>query len=104
MKTTLDYIWLSIFLLLTLSIAACKQRSPEQLDKLITELQSSDPKKRNAAALEISSYGEDGQRAVGPLIRLLNTDPNRGIKTSAAYALRSIGTKEAKGALDSFEK
>lgn len=85
-------------------MVACKQKSPQQLDKLITELQSPDPKKRNAAALEISGYGEDGKQAVGPLIRLLNTDPNRGIKTSAAYALRSINTKEAKAALDSFEK
>ena len=87
-----------------LCAVACKSKNPEQLEKLILKLESPDPKQRNAAALEIASYAYEGKKAVPSLIRLLNTEPNRGIKTSAAYALRSIGTKEATAALDSFEK
>jgi HEAT repeat protein len=104
-RTRLQQLFLLTLIFSKVSLfVACKNRSPEQLNRLIQELSSPDGKMRNAATFEIAGYRRDGEKAVGPLVRLLNTDPNRGIKTSAAYALRRIDTKEAKAALDSFEK
>lgn len=84
--------------------AGCEQRSPEKLHTLIAKLHSSDSKERNSAALAIAAYGEEAKEAVPELIKLLNTDKSRGIRTSAAYALRSIGTKEAVSALDHYKE
>lgn len=82
----------------------CKSRSPEQLRRLVSDLHSSDGAIRNQAALAIGEFGEDAKSAVPDLIRLLNTDKSRGIRTSAAFALRQIGTKEAISALDSYKE
>lgn len=83
---------------------ACTKKSPEELRLSIRELSSSDPKVRNRAALKIAAYGHSGVEAIPSLIRVLKTDPSKGIRSSAAYALRSIGSKEALEALDGYEK
>ena len=96
---------LTLFLILTFcGFLACRPQSPERLKELIHELESSDGKVRNAAALEIANYGESGKPAVPPLIHVLQHDQSRGIRTSAALALRKIGTKEAINALDNYKK
>ena len=90
-----------ISLLLFLLLAACGP-SKEELPGLIKELSHKDGRVRNQAALRIARMGSDGKPAVKPLIRLLKDD-SAGIRTSAAYALRNIGTKEAIKALDNYE-
>lgn len=93
-----------LFALLSGALVACSRKSPEKLRALINDLSSSDSGVRNQAALSIASYGEEGKDAVPALIKLLRTDKSRGIRTSAAFALRSIGTKEAITALDEYEE
>jgi len=95
---------LRILLLTLILLFACKARSNEELGVLIKNLSSPDGKVRNSAALEIASYGKDGAPAVPALIKLLTSDKSRGIRTSAAYALRSIGTEDAVKALDSYSE
>jgi len=95
---------LGLLLALSFSLTACERKSPERLQGLIQQLSSADGKERNTAALTIGSYGEAGKAAVPALIKLLQTDKSRGIRTSAAFALRSIGTKDAIAALDAYKE
>ncbi|MCB0343870.1 MAG: HEAT repeat domain-containing protein [Bdellovibrionales bacterium] len=82
--------------------SACSD--PEiEIPKLIKQLKSSDSSARNNAAMKLGSYGGDAQSAVRPLASLLN-DENGGVRSSAAFALRKIGTPEAKRALDNYKK
>lgn len=61
-------------------------------------LYSERAKDRNAGALSLARCGEDAQGAVGKLSQLLY-DPNPGVQSAAAYALREIDTKQAQAAL-----
>ena len=91
-------------LLLGLLLLGCESRSPEKLRILVAELRSSDPEERNAAALSIGRYGPDGKAAVPELVRVLTSDKSRGIRTSAAYALRQINTPEAIRAIEEYRE
>jgi HEAT repeat protein len=100
----LKYFWAVALALTLICAASCKNRSNDNLNELIKELSSSDKSVRNSAALEIAGYGKSGSPAVPALVKLLNTDSSRGIRTSAAYALRSIGTADAIKALDNYKE
>jgi HEAT repeat protein len=97
-------VFLNTVLAFVFAFGACRSKSPQRLQQLIVDLSAADPGTRNQAALEISRYGAEGKAAVPALVRLLNTDRNRGIRTSAAVALRAIGTKEAIAALDKYKE
>lgn len=90
--------------LLIFAASGCRSHSPEELKRLVGELKSRDGSVRNQAALALGEFGEDGREAVPDLIRVLQRDPSRGIRTSAAFALRKIGTKEAVDALDNYRE
>lgn len=83
---------------------ACLDRSESHLNHLVAQLDSPDASIRNSAILDIGRFGPSAKSAVPKLIIMLNSEASRGIRTSAAYALRSIGTKEAIQALDSYKK
>ena len=85
-------------------LAACQRKDSGELKQLIRDLSATDPKLRNKAALRLAAFGKEAEVAVPALIRILRTDPSKGIRSSAAYALRSIGTPEALAALESYEK
>ena len=91
-------------LLLLIFISSCRHNSEEKLESLVKALSSPDKGIRNSSALDIARFGKDGHKAVPGLIKLLNSDPSRGIRTSAAFALRSIDTPEAIKALDSYSE
>lgn len=86
------------------ALLSCTSPDPRKLDEEIKRLRSTDSKVRNQAALAIAGYGENGAKAVPALIQVLRNDPSRGIRTSAAFALRKIGTKEAVAALDGYSE
>lgn len=85
-----------LFLLFTIS---CKKPAEERVPELIAKLSHRETSERYHAALELANYGRDAQKAVPDLIRLLR-DPNGGVKSAAAYALRTIDTPEAQEALE----
>ena len=84
-------------------LVACGPPSEERMNELKEQLQSSNTRTRNRAALDLANYGRHAAPAIPQLKRLLN-DPNGGVQTSAAYALRQIGTPEADAALKSAPK
>ena len=90
-------------MLLGLTYLSCHTSAEKNLPPLIKKLQSADVETRNQAALALAPYGERAKPAVPGLIRLLG-DPNTGVRSSAAYALREIGTPEANTALDNYGK
>ncbi|MCB0322357.1 MAG: HEAT repeat domain-containing protein [Bdellovibrionales bacterium] len=73
------------------------------MPKLIKQLSAKDSSTRNKAAYALAGYGADAKPATRALIARLK-DPNMGVRSTAAYALRSIGTPEATKALDAYEK
>ena len=93
-----------IFLFFLLLLTSCFDKSESHLDELIIQLDSPGASARNSAILDIGRFGPYAQKAVPKLVLMLNSEKSRGIRTSAAYALRSIGTKEAIQALDSYKK
>ena len=95
---------LSIALSLALGFAAVSCANPEvEVPKLIKQLKNNDAHKRNRAAMELASFGSDAEPAVRALSALL-ADPNGGVRSSAAFALRKIGTPEAERALTLYKK
>ena len=89
----------SIFLMLF--PCACKESTKTAVPRLIEKLTAEEAHQRNEAALALAAYGEDAEPASKQLIRLLS-DKNYGVRSSAAFALRRIGTKEATAALDAY--
>lgn len=88
-----------IILVLLFVFTGCKDRSAE-VPGLIRQLNSSQAKVRNQAALSLGHIGSpDADRAAIYLIKLLY-DENVGVQSSAAYALRRIDTPEARAALE----
>lgn len=87
------------FILSSLLLAlGCSGDSAAELKRLKQDLRSADSRVRNQAALRAASLGKAGEPLVPDLIALLR-DPNGGIRSSAAYALREIDTPAAQGAL-----
>jgi len=83
--------------------ASCKSVSKEELPQLIRDLKSSESTVRNQAAMKLAGLEGDGAEAVPALIAALY-DPNGGVRSSAAFALRKIGTPAANKALDDYKK
>ncbi len=78
--------------------------NPEkEVPKLVKELSHRESHVRNKSALRLAGFGPEAKKAVPALIRLLR-DKNRGVQSSAAYALRAIGTKKALKAIEIREK
>ncbi len=82
--------------------SGCAAPDEREIPSLIKQLSNRDAAKRNQAALALAAYGPKAKPAVTRLIRLLD-DPNRGVQSGAAYALRQIGSQEASQALDEKE-
>ena len=91
------------FGILPLFVFGCLESAETGVPKLVEQLADKESKVRNRAALKLGDYGEDAAPAVVALSRLLG-DPNSGVRTSAAYSLRRIGTPEATKALDDYRK
>lgn len=88
------------FILLALLLSfGCSGDPVAEIKRLKQELRSSDSRTRNQAALQAAALGKQGEPLVPELIALLR-DPNGGIRSSAAYALRAIDTPSAKAALE----
>jgi HEAT repeat protein len=64
-----------------------------------SNLQSKLPGDRNDAALQLARCGSAANAAVPRLAQLLY-DENKGVQSSAAYALRKIDSAEARKALE----
>ena len=87
------------FILLSLLLSlGCSGDTAAELKQLKHELRSADGRIRNQAALRAASLGKKGEPLVPELVALLR-DPNGGIRSSAAYALRAIDTPAAQTAL-----
>lgn len=72
----------------------------KEVPQLEKKLFSMDAKERSGAALRLARIGSPhGTRTVPTLIRLLD-DPNAGVRSAAAYALREMDTPQARSALD----
>ena len=84
-------------------LSSCGGADSKTLKRLIGDLQSKETSSRNQAALKLASYGESAAPAVPALAQRLK-DPNGGVRSSAAFALRAIGNKEANAALESYQK
>lgn len=89
-------------LVILLMCSACGHDAAE-VPALTRKLSSTDTSERNQAALTLSRMGEKAEPATRALIGLLK-DPNAGVRTSAALALREIGTKESIHALDEYQR
>ncbi len=84
-------------------LVSCFSDPSKEVPKLIAELNAKESSVRNQACLKLGSYGEDALDAVPYLINLLH-DPNNGVRTSAAFALRKIGGDRAEKALLEYKK
>jgi HEAT repeat protein len=84
-----------IYLILT--IAGCC--SQEKANKAEDNLYSDNASTRNEAALTLAGCGSKAKNSTSKLIELLH-DPNIGVQSSAAFALRKIDTQAAREALD----
>ncbi len=94
--------YFSIFVFI-IGLASCFGDPEKELPILINDLSSKDSGVRNRACLRIGSFSSEAEIAVPYLIKLLN-DPNNGVRTSAAFALRKIGSPKAQHALDFYVK
>lgn len=81
-----------------LLFSACKESAETAIPRLVKQLSSPVQRERSQAALELARYGKEAKDAVPALIETLK-DPNGGVKSNAAFALRSIDTQEARKAL-----
>lgn len=90
-------------LFLLVLLISCFSDPSKEVPRLITELKAKESTVRNQACLKLGSYGEDALDAVPYLINLLH-DPNNGVRTSAAFALRKIGGDKAEKALLQYQK
>ncbi len=83
-------------------LAGCGKADPQEIERLSKNLSAKTASDRNQAALALAGYGTGARAAVPNLVRCLK-DENAGVRSSAAYALRSIGTPEAIKALDAYQ-
>lgn len=83
--------------------SGCREPAETAVPKLIKQLKSQDSHERNVAARALAGYGPDAKKAVRPLSQAL-WDDNMGVRTSAAYALRKIGTPKALRVLEHYKK
>jgi HEAT repeat protein len=86
-----------------IALISCNSVSEKDIPRLKQELASSKSELRNQAALSLARLGPKASPATKELIILLH-DPNRGIRSSAAFALRKIESDEATKALDDYNK
>ena len=89
--------WHPIYFLL-IALTACSGDSAAEMKQLKRDLRSSETRVKNQAALRAASFGKAGEPLVPELIGLLR-DPNGGVRSSAAYALREIDNEAARAAL-----
>jgi HEAT repeat protein len=73
-----------------------RDRPEEEVDGLIRALQDSDAEVRQAAALALSSYGLDAERAVPALTNVSTKDPDEDVQREAARALVHIAELKGK--------
>lgn len=73
---------------------------PKKVPIYISQLSSSKASERNDAALELGYIGAPHAKKAVPYLIPLLTDPNPGVQSAAAYALRRIDTLEARSALE----
>jgi HEAT repeat protein len=81
------------------SVGCC---SKEGVPDAIKKLYSAQAKERNAAALALAKCGTLAEPAVPRLAAMLY-DPNPGVQSSSAYALREIGSPPAVAAIERAE-
>lgn len=94
----------AVFLVCLLLFAtACLPPADEEVPKLINELRSPERNQRNKAALRLAEYGPEAEPATSALGALLK-DPSGGVRSSAAYALRKIGSPQAERLLEAYQK
>lgn len=103
MKTSMKIILPLCLTLASFSFISCGENPDTAVPSLIKELQSKDSQERNRAALKLANFGEKAEPATKALIHLLKDD-NGGVRSSAAYALRKIGSPQAQAALDTYQK
>jgi HEAT repeat protein len=72
-----------------------------RVSQLMARLSSADSPTRLMAIDQLGEMGDDARPAVTPLIRLVNTDPDQQVRSSAAVALGKIGDEQA---ADSIQK
>jgi HEAT repeat protein len=87
-------------LLTIASLSACCDEAG--IPKRIQGLYSSEAKTRNDSALALARCGSAGRGAVSRLADLLY-DPNVGVQSASAYALRKIDTPDARQYLAAAE-
>ena len=95
--------WLVVCGLLLSPLLACREAAETAIPKLIHDLGAKDSKTRSQAAQQLAGYGSDASKAVPALTRTLE-DPNGGVRSSAAFALRKIDTPQARKALDAHRE
>ncbi|MDZ4787305.1 MAG: HEAT repeat domain-containing protein [bacterium] len=92
-----------LLMYLCLFIISCAD-SKDEIPRLLKELNSSDAKIRNDAALGLASWGAPHSNQAVPRLIELMYDQNIGVQSAAAYALRRIDTPEARIALKKASK
>lgn len=80
--------------------ACCKS---EDIPRQMSLLYSNNAKEKNQAALALAQCGKHASSAVPRLIELMY-DPNVGVQSSSAYALRKIDTPAARIAIEKAEQ
>ncbi len=92
-----------VFLLLCFSFIffcnACTSPA-ERIEEMIVSLEDGDPIERRKAALALAGARQEAKAAVPALIVALN-DRHWKVKNAVVHALKRIGTKEARQALQS---
>ncbi len=87
----------TVLLLLFIGLLGCCNEG--QIPSHVNQLSSSKARDRTDAALQLARCGADAGQAVPRLTELMY-DENVGVQSAAAYALRKIGTEDAKRALE----
>lgn len=72
-----------------------KEETQRPVEDLILELSDLDRNTRERAAFELSTLGQNAEKAVPRLAELLANDPNKGVRAFAVIALGNIGEKAA---------
>lgn len=92
----------ALLLLSLFGAASCRGVSAADLPRLIEALEDQESRVRNQAALDLAALGREARPATRALIKRLQREKNRGVRTSVAYALRQIDTAEARAALEQY--
>ncbi len=98
------YRLLTVVLILgSTNFLACQESAEIAIPRLQKKLYAKESSVRNQAALKLAGYGPEAAPATAALASTLK-DSNAGVRSSAAFALRSIGTPEAEDALNKYQK